>query len=249
MKLTLVGNGRMGRQIADIVYRSNEHTIHRVLDAGDTIDAAAFQGSDAIIDFTVRDAFLDNYKAIIASGIPVVVGTTGWDDVMEQVKGEVLAAGSSMLYSANFSLGVNIFLRTLREAARLIAPFEQFDIALSEQHHTGKADFPSGTGLRAAEVVLSANPRKKTVTRQLEDGRKISSDELQVAAIRLGSVFGVHSAYIDSDADSIELTHTAKSRTGFASGAVHAAAWLATRHSVKPGFYSMDDFLNDLFKA
>lgn len=239
----------MGRQIADIVTRTGEHTIHRVLDAVDTIDAKSFTGADAIIDFTVRDAFLANYPAMIASGIPVVVGTTGWDDAMGSVREQVIAAGASMLYSANFSLGVNIFLRTLREASRLIAPFEQFDIALCEQHHTGKADFPSGTGLRAADVVLSANPRKKTVTRQLEDGRKIGSEELQVAAVRLGSVFGVHSAYIDSDADSIELTHTAKSRTGFASGAVHAAAWLAARHGVQPGFYTMDDFLNDLFKA
>lgn len=249
MKITLVGNGRMGRQIADIVAHSGEHTIHRVLDAIDSIDAAAFEGSDAIIDFTVRDAFLANFPALIASGVPVVVGTTGWDDQLDRVKAEVSAAGSSMLYSANFSLGVNIFLRTLREASRLIAPFGQFDIALCEQHHTGKADFPSGTGLRAAEVVLAANPRKRKVSRQLEDDRKIAPDELQVAAIRLGSVFGVHSAYIDSDADSIELTHTAKNRTGFASGAVHAAAWLAGRHAVRPGFYSMDDFLNDLFKA
>jgi 4-hydroxy-tetrahydrodipicolinate reductase len=249
MKITLVGNGRMGRQIADIVSRSEEHVIKAVLDDGDRIDAEAFKGSDVIIDFTVRDAFLKNCPEMIASGVPVVVGTTGWDDAMERVRNEVAAAGASMLYSANYSLGVNIFLRTLREASRLIAPFEQFDIALCEQHHTGKADFPSGTALRAAEVVLSANPRKKSVTRELEEGRKVGSEELHVAAVRLGSVFGVHSAYIDSDTDSIELTHTAKSRMGFASGAVHAAAWLARRHSVQPGFYSMDDFLNDLFSA
>ncbi len=247
MKITLVGNGRMGRQIADIVNRAGEHTIHRVLDAVDIIDAPAFAGSDVIIDFTVRDAFLANYKAMIASGVPVVVGTTGWDDVMGKIRDEVAAAGTSMLYSANYSLGVNIFLRTLREASRLIAPFQQFDIALTEQHHTGKADFPSGTGLKAAQEVLSANPRKKQVVRQLEDGRKLRNDDLQVAAIRLGSVFGVHSAFIDSDADTIELTHTAKSRAGFASGAVHAGACLVAHHVLRPGFYTMDDFLNDLF--
>jgi 4-hydroxy-tetrahydrodipicolinate reductase len=249
MKLTLVGNGRMGRQIADIVARSGSHTIDRVLDFQDTIDADSFRGSDAIIDFTVRDAFLANYPAMLASGVPVLVGTTGWDDVMERVKEEVASAGASMLYSANYSLGVNIFFRTLREAARLIAPFEQFDIALSEQHHTGKADFPSGTAIKAAEEILKSNPRKRTVVRELEDGRKLRSDELQVASIRLGSVFGVHSAIIDSESDTIEVSHTAKSRTGFASGAVHAAEWLAGRHAVTPGFYTMDDFLNDLFSV
>ncbi|RXK88840.1 4-hydroxy-tetrahydrodipicolinate reductase [Chlorobaculum sp. 24CR] len=249
MKITLVGNGRMGQQIAGIVGASDNHVIHKVLDVSDAIEAGSFEGADAIIDFTVRDAFLGNYKALVASGVPVVVGTTGWDDVMPQIAGEVNAAGSSMLYSANFSLGVNIFFRTLRETARLIAPFEQFDIALSEQHHTGKADFPSGTAIKAAQEVLNNNPRKRTIVRELEDGRKLRSDELQVASIRLGTVFGVHSAIIDSESDTIELTHTAKNRTGFASGAVRAAEWLAGRHATSPGFCTMDDFLNDLFSA
>jgi 4-hydroxy-tetrahydrodipicolinate reductase len=249
MKITLVGNGRMGRQIAGIVEASESNVIHKVLDVQDSIDAEAFSGSDVIIDFTVRAAFLANYKALIASGVPVVVGTTGWDDVMPQIREEVAAAGTSMFFSANYSLGVNIFFRTLREAARLIAPFEQFDIALSEQHHTGKADFPSGTALKAAEEILNSNPRKRTIVRELEDGKKLQSDELQVASIRLGSVFGIHSAFIDSESDTIELTHTAKNRTGFASGAVRAAEWLVQRHVTSPGFYTMDDFLNDLFSA
>ncbi len=249
MNISLVGNGRMGRQIAEIVARTGQHTIVRVLDAGDNIDSKAFTGSDVIIDFTVRDAFLVNYPAMVASGVPVVVGTTGLDDVLGKVKAAVAASGNSMLYSANYSLGVNIFLRTLREASHLIAPFEQFDIALCEQHHTAKADFPSGTALKAAEEVLAGNPRKKSIVRQLDDARRLRRDELQVAAVRLGSVFGVHSAIIDSDADTIELTHTAKNRSGFASGAIHAASWLVAHHVLRPGFYTMDDFLNDLFEA
>ena len=249
MNITLVGNGRMGRQIADVVAASGTHVINRVLDVNDTISAGSFEGTDVIIDFTVRSAFLANYPALVASGVPVVVGTTGWDDAMPQVRETVAAEGASLFYSANYSLGVNIFFRTLREAARLIAPFEQFDIALSEQHHTGKADFPSGTAIKAAEEILRSNPRKRTVVRELEDGRKLQSDELQVASIRLGSVFGVHSAIIDSESDTIELTHTAKNRAGFASGAVRAAEWLVQRHAASPGFYTMDDFLNDLFSA
>ncbi|NTU54611.1 MAG: 4-hydroxy-tetrahydrodipicolinate reductase [Chlorobiaceae bacterium] len=249
MKITLVGNGRMGHQIADIVAASGVHSIVRVLDVQDTIDAGSFSGSEVIIDFTVRNAFLANYPALIASGVPVVVGTTGCDDAMASVREEVLRTGSSMFYSANYSLGVNIFFRTLREAARLIAPFEQFDIALVEQHHTGKADFPSGTALKAAEEILKANPRKKSMTRELQEGSKLRSDELQVASVRLGSVFGIHSALIDSESDTIELTHTAKNRTGFASGALRAAEWLVGRHATTPGFYTMDDFMNDLFSA
>ncbi len=247
MKFTLVGNGRMGQQVAQVIRQSGNHEVAAVLDVDATISPDVFRGSDVIIDFTVREAFLANLPAMLASGVPVVVGTTGWDDVLEEVKRQITAAGASLLYSANFSLGVNIFLRTVREAARLIAPFGQFDIAFAEQHHTGKADFPSGTAVRAADMILSANSRKKTVVRQLSDDKKLAPDELQVASLRLGSVFGKHSAFIDSDADEIVISHTAKNRSGFASGAVEAAAWLALRHKTAPGFYTMEDFLNEKF--
>ena len=247
MKFTLVGNGRMGRQVAQVIRQSGNHEVAAVLDIDATISPDVFRGSDAIIDFTVREAFLANLPAMLGSGVPVVVGTTGWDEVQDEVKQQITAAGASLLYSANFSLGVNIFLRTVREAARLIAPFEQFDIAFAEQHHTGKADFPSGTAVRAADMILSANSRKKTVVRKLSDDKKLRPDELQVASLRLGSVFGKHSAFIDSEADEIVISHTAKNRSGFASGAVEAAAWLALRHKTAPGFYTMEDFLDEKF--
>ncbi len=246
MRFTLVGNGRMGKQVASVISQSGCHETVAVLDVDTPVVPEVFHGSDAIIDFTVRDAFLGNLPAMLSSGVPIIVGTTGWDDVMDEVKKKVSLAGASLLYSANFSLGVNIFLRSVREAARLIAPFPQFDIAFAEQHHTAKADFPSGTALRAADMILSANSRKKTIVRQLSDDRKLAPDELQVAALRLGGVFGKHTAFIDSDADEIVISHTAKNRSGFASGAVEAASWLALRHKTKPGFYTMDDFLNEL---
>lgn len=210
MRFTLVGNGRMGQQVAQVIGQTGSHAVAAVLDIDTTISPDLFRGSDAIIDFTVRDAFMANLPAMLASGVPVVVGTTGWDDILEEVKKMVSGAGGSLLYSANFSLGVNIFLRTVREAARLIAPFGQFDIAFAEQHHTAKADFPSGTALRAADMILSANSRKKSVARQLSDDKKLAADELQVASLRLGSVFGKHTAFIDSDADEIVVSHTAK---------------------------------------
>ncbi len=247
MRFTLVGNGRMGQQVAQVIGQTGSHAVAAVLDIDTTISPDLFRGRDALIDFTVRDAFMANLPAMLASGVPVVVGTTGWDDILEEVKKMVSGAGGSLLYSANFSLGVNIFLRTVREAARLIAPFGQFDIAFAEQHHTAKADFPSGTALRAADMILSANSRKKSVARQLSDDKKLAADELQVASLRLGSVFGKHTAFIDSDADEIVVSHTAKNRSGFASGAVEAAIWLALRHKTEPGFYTMDDFLNEKF--
>ena len=246
MKFTLVGNGRMGHEVAAVIESSPLHSVAAVLDIDAVITPEVFQGSDAIIDFTVRDAFLQNLDAMLVSGVPVVSGTTGWDGLREEVAAKVSAAGASLLSSANCSLGVNVFLRTLREAARLIAPFGQFDIAVEEQHHTGKVDFPSGTALAAANVILSANSRKQRIVRELPQAGRLPSEDLQVASLRLGSVFGKHSAFIDSEADEIVLSHTAKSRSGFASGAVEAAAWLAGQHRKLPGMYSMDDFLNEL---
>lgn len=246
MKYTLLGYGKMGQQVAGVIDASGEHAVHAVLDVDAEISEESFAESDVIIDFTVRDAFLANLPAMLASLVPVVVGTTGWDAEMPEVRSMVEKAGTSLLYSANFSLGVNIFLRTVREAARMIAPFDEFDIAFSEQHHTAKVDFPSGTALRAAEMILEANSRKKSVVSQLSADRKIAPDELQVAAIRLGSVFGQHSAYINSEFDDIVISHTARNRRGFAGGAVQAGMWLADKHVSQPGFYTMNDFLDEI---
>ncbi len=246
MKYTLVGYGRMGQQVAGVIEASGEHEVHAVLDVDAAITAESFTGSDVIIDFTVRDAFLANLPAMIASNVPVVAGTTGWDADMSMVRQKVEEAGASLMYAANFSLGVNIFLRAVREAARMIAPFDEFDIAFSEQHHTAKADFPSGTALRAAEMILEANSRKTSIVSQLSTERKITPDELQVSAIRLGSVFGQHSAYINSEFDDIVISHTARNRKGFAGGAVQAGKWLADKHLSQPGFYTMDNFLDEV---
>ncbi|PWW82683.1 4-hydroxy-tetrahydrodipicolinate reductase [Prosthecochloris marina] len=247
MKYTLVGYGKMGQQVAGIIESSDEHEVHTVLDVDAVITEESFAGSDVIIDFTVRDAFLANLPIMLASKVPVVVGTTGWDADMPMVRQQVAVAGASLMYSANFSLGVNIFLRTVREAARMIGPFDEFDIAFSEQHHTAKADFPSGTALKAAEMIVEVNSRKKTIVSQLPTEKMINPDELQVAAIRLGSVFGQHSAYINSEFDDIVISHTARNRRGFAGGAVQAGKWLAEKHVSQPGFYTMDDFLDEVF--
>ena len=246
MKYVLVGYGKMGQQVAEVIEASGEHEVHAVLDVDAEITQDSFTGSDVIIDFTVRDAFLANLPSMLASQVPVVVGTTGWDADMSGVRKMVEDAGSSLLYSANFSLGVNIFLRTVREAARMIGPFENFDIAFSEQHHTAKADFPSGTALRAAEMILDSNSRKKSIVSQLSTDKKIAPDELQVAAIRIGSVFGQHAAHINSEFDDIVISHTARNRRGFAGGAVQAGKWLAEKHVAHPGFYIMDDFLDEV---
>lgn len=246
MKYTLVGYGKMGQQVAGILEASDEHEIHAVFDVDAVITEECFDGSDVIIDFTVRDAFLANLPAMLSAKVPVVVGTTGCDADMTRIKEEVEQAGTSLLYSANFSLGVNMFLRTIRKAAKMIEPFDEFDIAFSEQHHTAKVDYPSGTALKAARMILEANSRKKTIISELSHDETIRPEQLQVSAVRLGSVFGRHEAHINSEYDDIVISHTARNRRGFAGGAVQAGKWLAVRHDSQPGFYTMDDFLDEV---
>jgi 4-hydroxy-tetrahydrodipicolinate reductase len=241
MKLILVGYGKMGKAI-DAIAHAEGCTVVATADSKTPLTPALLSKGDAVIDFTSRDAFLKNVPALIGSGKPVVVGTTGWNDDSESVKAQVISSGSAMIHSANFSLGVQLFFRMARAAASLIAPFNGFDIAISETHHTQKLDSPSGTALKLASEVLSACPRKTKLTTSLDD--RLASNQLLVQAIRLGKVFGTHTLHIDSEFDEIELRHNAKNRLGFAQGSIAAAKWLAD----KKGFFTIDDLLDDKLK-
>ncbi|ACF15101.1 Dihydrodipicolinate reductase [Chloroherpeton thalassium ATCC 35110] len=248
MKIALLGTGNMGKAIANIAKSSGKHELVAELNAATTLSTDAFKDADVIVEVTAPDAFLTNLDLLLQADRPIVVGTTGWYNGIEHVKAKVLEANGSMLYAANFSLGVNIFFRLVHEAARFIAPFEDFDIAVSEQHHTGKIDAPSGTALKVAREILSALPSKTSIKTELPAKGKIQRDELLVSAIRLGSVFGQHSVHIDSSSDSILISHTAKNRQGFAQGAIEAAEWLV-RDGGQKGFFSMDDFLNEILSS
>ena len=152
------------------------------------------------------------------------------------------------MYSANYSVGVNLFYRMVSEAARLMADFEEYDVAVFEAHHNQKADSPSGTGLDIAKRILAEVPRKtKLVTDQFN--RRPEPNELHLASLRVGSVPGAHTVIFDSVADTIELTHTARSREGFALGAVRAIEWLAasdSRGQPRKGVFTVSDIFDDL---
>ncbi len=246
MKIALVGSGNMGKAITTVVSET-QHEIAQTFNIDSELKASLFAGSDVIIDVTHSEAFLGNLDMFLETGLPFVVGTTGWYDYMDQVSEKVNQAGSRMLYAANFSLGVNLFLRLVRQAAHLINPFEGYDIAVTEHHHTGKIDSPSGTAIKLSEQILDEMDRKKTLKTRLEENEKVMPDELHVAALRLGTVFGQHTAFFDSAEDSIELRHTAKNRMGFARGAVESANWLVAQTD-RTGILTIDDFLNDKLK-
>ena len=198
---------------------------------------------DAVFEFTHPDSAAENLLLLAREKIPVVCGTTGWFDKLPEVSRAVETAGSSLVWSSNFSLGVNLFYRIASNAAKLMDTFEEYDVAGFETHHNQKADSPSGTAKTLVEKVLAQMTRKKKAVYDTLD-RKPAGDELHYASLRVGSVPGTHSLIFDSVADSIEIVHSARSREGFAAGAVLAAEWLCSKK--RTGVFTVDDVLADM---
>jgi 4-hydroxy-tetrahydrodipicolinate reductase len=174
--------------------------------------------------------------------LPSVIGTTGWYDQLGEVRRIVEQAGSSLIWASNFSLGVNIFYRIAWYAARLADSFPEYDVGGVESHHNKKLDSPSGTAKTLVEGVLARIGRKDAPVWETLD-RRPQPNELHFPSLRLGSVPGTHSLFFDSPADTIEITHTARSREGFAAGSVRAAQWLSVAGK---GFFTIDDMLKDM---
>ena len=207
------------------------------------VDGEGLGDVDIVIEYTHPDSAAANLLFLTREKIPVVTGTTGWYDKLPEIEKNVNAAGTSLLWSSNFSLGVNLFYRIAAHAAKLIDPFAEYDAAGYEIHHNKKADSPSGTARVLAEQVLAQMTRKKKVLYDLLE-RPPAADELHFASLRVGSVPGTHSLIFDSAADSIEIKHTARSRDGFAAGTVLAAEWLIDKK--RSGVFTIDDVLMEL---
>ncbi len=189
---------------------------------------------DICMEFSTPDAVVQNIRTAIEARRDIVVGTTGWYQHLSEIKGAVKESG--LLYSSNFSLGMNIFFRVVRQAAVLMNRAADYDPYVQEEHHRQKADSPSGTALSLARILIENIDRKKEILAKPPDGA-IHPDALHVSSTRAGFFAGRHIVGFDSEADLIELQHTAKSRRGFALGALAAARWLRGRK----GVYTMDD--------
>jgi len=233
MKIALIGFGKMGHEI-DSAAREQGESITRVFEWDRTVTPEALADVDICIEFSTPDAVVQNIRAAIEARRDIVVGTTGWYQHLPEIKAVVKESG--LLYSANFSLGMNIFFRIVRQAAVLMNRSADYDPYIHEIHHRQKADSPSGTALTLARILTENIDRKKETLARPSDG-KINPDMLHVTSTRAGFFPGTHTVGFDSESDSIELRHTAKSRRGFALGALAAARWLRGRK----GVYTMDD--------
>ncbi|HEX4999045.1 MAG TPA: 4-hydroxy-tetrahydrodipicolinate reductase [Terriglobia bacterium] len=233
MNIALIGYGKMGHEI-EAVAKEQGDTIVEIFDIDRTADAASLKRADVCIEFSAPDAAVRNILTAVDAGVDIVVGTTGWYAHLDEIRGRV--RNSALLYSANFSLGVNLYFRIVARAAELMNNATDYDAYVHEWHHRQKADSPSGTALRLAEILLNRIDRKKSILRDRSDG-KIDPASLHVTSTRVGTVPGTHTVAFDSDADQIEITHIARNRRGFALGALRAAHWAHGRK----GVFTMDD--------
>jgi 4-hydroxy-tetrahydrodipicolinate reductase len=233
MRIALIGFGRMGREI-DAIARQQGETIACVFDSRTPVTAEALATVDVCIEFSRPEAALANVRTAVDAKKDIVIGTTGWYDHLAELREKVQHSG--LLYSANFSLGMNLFQRIISRAAELFQNAPDYDPFIQEIHHRQKADSPSGSAMKLADILLERIERKSRVESGVPAG-KIDPHALHVSSTRAGAVTGTHTVGFDSDADLIELRHVAKNRRGFALGALTAARWLRGRK----GIYTMDD--------
>ena len=233
MKILLIGYGKMGKAIEAIAL-SRGHNIVGKIDVGDNLNDF-HDPVDVAIEFTQPQSVVSNLKVCIEKGIPVVCGTTGWGNDQPAVEDFCIEKNGTLLYSSNFSLGVNIFFKLNEYLARIMDRYPQYEVAIDETHHTQKKDAPSGTAISLATGVIKNLNRKKEWTLETTE----NPDSLVIKSFRVDPAPGTHVVKYKSVVDNLEITHTAHSREGFALGAVLVAEWLAG----KKGVFTMDDFL------
>ncbi|MBD1430643.1 MULTISPECIES: 4-hydroxy-tetrahydrodipicolinate reductase [Sphingobacterium] len=244
MKIVILGYGKMGQLIEKFALKRG-HEIALIVDAHnrESITAEDLADADIAIDFSTPDAALANISLCFEADLPLVVGTTGWYEHLQEVKETCLEANQSLLYGSNFSIGVNIFFHINRLLAKAVSPYQQYDVQVEEIHHIHKLDAPSGTAITIAEGIIDNSDVKKTWVNQVvgSDEEVVNQpNELLIESLRIEEVPGTHTVLYSSEVDQIEFKHTAHNRDGFALGAVVAAEWLYG----KKGFYQVTEIFD-----
>ena len=237
MKIALLGYGKMGQEIERLAL-SKKHDVVLVIDSIEDWekDSQRLGEADVAIEFSQPDTVVDNIYHCFDANVPVVVGTTGWFEEAGQVKKDCLDRNQGIFFSTNFSIGVNLFFDLNRHLAVLMSKWKDYEISIEETHHIHKQDAPSGTAIVLANDIIRNSERKEKWVRELSE----NPEELGIQSFRTENVPGTHKVKYDSDVDSIEIIHTAKSRRGFAIGALMAAEWVLG----KKGFFEMKDLLS-----
>ena len=218
MKIALIGYGKMGRMIEEIILKENKHEVFARFNSANELTADKLNGADVAIEFTQPNLAVKNISICFDAGVPVVCGTTGWLAQIEEVKKLARHKNGSLIYASNFSVGVNLFFELNKQLAQLMNNHPQYKLRMEEIHHTEKKDAPSGTAISLANDIISITSKNNWVNN--ESG---IDDEISIISHRLHNVTGTHIVQYKSDVDQIEIKHEAFNRSGFASGALLAA--------------------------
>ncbi|ASB50882.1 4-hydroxy-tetrahydrodipicolinate reductase [Alkalitalea saponilacus] len=236
MRIALIGYGKMGKTIEKIAESRGHEVVARIDPfSGEDFSAPGLPTADVAIEFTMPDAAYNNYMECFKHNVPVVSGTTGWLDKLPAIKEKCKNEGQTFFYASNFSVGVNIFFELNRHLAKLMNTQDSYNVEMTEVHHTQKLDAPSGTAISLAEDIIENIDRKK----KWELDQQTSNDAIKIKAEREGDVPGIHTIKYESEVDEIIIHHSAKTRQGFALGAVLAAEFAAKNK----GFLTMKDML------
>ncbi|MBT6439042.1 MAG: 4-hydroxy-tetrahydrodipicolinate reductase [Flavobacteriales bacterium] len=231
MKIALLGYGKMGKAIEEIALKRGHSVVFKTNEASMERDVSK---ADLAIDFSTPETVVDNIKKCFAVNVPVVVGTTGWYERFSEVCRLCELGGHSLFHATNFSIGVNIFFEVNKKLAELMNSQPDYEIEMTEIHHTQKLDSPSGTAITLADGIIENVDRKSFWSEN-----KPGEESILIHAKRERDVPGIHIVNYENEIDNIEIKHEAKGRIGFATGAVLAAEWLLD----KPGVYTMKDLL------
>ena len=228
MKIALIGYGKMGRIIETLAAEKGDRIVARIDETNSENLIEQLGLAEVAIDFSNAEAVGKNVEACIEANIPLVEGTTGWNTEKDEIKKLIESKNGAFVFGANFSIGVNLFYRIADFASELFAKFDEYEAFIEEQHHSKKLDAPSGTALKLKEIV-----------------EKNIKKDFSVSATRAGRIPGTHRVGFDGNADQILLEHFARSREGFASGAILAAHWIVG----KKGFYEFTDVMDEVLKG
>ena len=236
MKIALIGYGKMGKMLEQTALARGHEIVSKIdLDNFGDFSSAEFRSADVALEFTAPNVAEQNIRAAWAQNTKVVSGSTGWASGLQVMQNELKTNGKTLFWASNFSLGVNIIFEINQYLAKIMNDFPQYNINIEEIHHLEKKDAPSGTAITLAENILSQIERKESWTLSPEKNLQ----DIEITALRQSNVFGIHTTKYESPEDIITLTHNAKSRAGFALGAVLAAEFLQDKN----GFFTMKDLL------
>ncbi|MEK0422927.1 MAG: hypothetical protein RLZ95_837 [Bacteroidota bacterium] len=236
MKIALIGYGKMGKAIEEIALEKGHEIVLKIdLENNADFTKENLQRAEAAIEFTGPQSAFENVKKCIEFGVPVVSGSTGWLDKWNEISALCETQNGCLVYSSNYSIGVNLFFELNKQLAKLMEPYSGYDVSMTEIHHTEKKDAPSGTAITLAEQILANLGRKK----QWVNEASLTPSDLVITSERIDPAPGTHTIAYSSPIDTIEITHTAHTRKGFASGAVLAAEFAKN----KSGIFTMKEVL------